>query len=407
MAKNTQSVAEKLAKLDKMTSSINAKHGRTVVGRVSANPELREQLTIEFIETPSVELNDAIGGGYPRRRVTIVSGVESAGKTGNLLETIALNQKKDPAFVALWCESEDSLDIEFMNMLGVDLDRFVIVMHDKDRGAEVVLDELIAMLEADPDLFDFVVINSLKALVPKKEFENSLTQDTVALQARLNAKLMRKLGPLVAASNAALVLVNHLTTNIGQMHGDPMTQGGGRAIRYWATVILDFRKLSIQATDPITSDEGMKVAAYVRKNRCVFNRNPYVKTEFYVVFGEGTEQILGTLDQAIQKEILNKAGAWIREIDPATGDPKVLQDGTILKWQGKVAFKEFCKANPEYFEQLKFRCGGGVIESLSEEEIAALKAEEEADALACKDLVEVVEAMETVDTSKKSKKKNK
>lgn len=405
MSKNVQSISDKLAKLDKMTSNINAKYGRTVVGRISTNEDLREQLTIEFIPTPSLELNEAIGGGYPRRRVTILSGVESAGKTGNLLETIAYNQKRDPGFVALWCESEDSLDINFMEMLGIDFDRLVIVMHDKDRGAEVVLDELIAMIEGDPDLFDFVVINSLKALVPKKEFENSLTNDTVALQARLNAKLMRKLGPLTASSNAALVLVNHLTTNIGQLHGDPMIQGGGRAIRYWATLTLDFRRLSVQATDPITAEEGMKIAAYVRKNRCIFNRNPYVKTEFFVVYGEGTEQILGTLDQAIKKEILNKAGAWIRELDPETGDPKVLQDGTVLKWQGKVAFKEFCKANPEYFEQLKHRCGGSAIESLSEEEIAKLKAEEEEDAEVCADLNDIIEEMEGAPSSKKSKKK--
>ena len=141
--------AEKLAMVDKMTDSINAKYKRTVCGRLGTSADLQEQLTMEFIELPSPTLNEALGGGIPRKRVTIISGVEAAGKTGTLLETIAINQKKDPAFMALWLESEDSLDPGFMKMLGLDMDRLVIVMHDKERGAEVALDELIAMAETE------------------------------------------------------------------------------------------------------------------------------------------------------------------------------------------------------------------------------------------------------------------
>lgn len=396
--------AEKLAMIDKMTESINAKYKRTVCGRLGANEELREQLTMEFIPLPSPTLNEALGGGLPRKRVTIISGVEAAGKTGTLLETIALNQKKDPAFTALWLESEDSLDPGFMEMLGLDMNRLVIVMHDKERGAEVALDELIAM--AETGIFDIVVINSLKALVPKSELDNSLTKDTMALQARMNAKLMRKLGPTIASTNGAIVLVNHLTTSLGVMHGDPLTQSGGRAIRYWATTILDFRKLSIQDVDPIGKDEGMKVACHVRKNRCVFNRNPYVKSEFFIVYGEGTEQVLEVLQVCLDKDILQKAGAWIRDTDPNTGDPRILQDGTVLKWQGKVAFKEFCLAHPEYLDELKHRCGGGSYESLSEEEIAALEQEDKAAEEAFVALTELQEAIVEGDKPKRGKKKD-
>ena len=141
------SQAEKIALIDKMTSSINSKYKRSVCGRLGASPDMQEQLKIKFIPLPSPSLNEALGGGLPRKRITILSGVESAGKTGTLLEAIALQQKKDPNFFALWLESEDSLDPDFMDMLGVDQSRFTLVMHDKERGAEVVIDELLALAE--------------------------------------------------------------------------------------------------------------------------------------------------------------------------------------------------------------------------------------------------------------------
>ncbi len=403
MAEKKMSISEKLAMIDKMSEKINEKYKKTVCGRVGNNEKLKEQLSLTFIPLPSPTLNEAIGGGIPRKRVTIISGVEAAGKTGTLLETIAKNQKDNPEFCALWLESEDSLDMNFMEMLGIDFDRLVIVMHDKDRGAEVALDELLAIVEAGKDIFDLVVINSLKALVPKTELENSLTKDTMALQARMNSKLMRKLGPTIANTNGALVLVNHLTTAF-VMHGEPLQQSGGRAIRYWATMILDFRKNSIQETDPIGRDEGMKVACHVRKNRCVYDRNPYVKSEFFIVYGEGTEQVLETLQVCIDKEIINKAGAWLREIDPATGDPKVLADGTVLKWQGKAAFKEYCLANPEYLKDLQYRCGGGNYESLSEEEIKALENEATEDEEHYKEMSKLEEAIKEQDKKEKKDK---
>lgn len=108
---------------------------------------MQEQLRIKFIPLPSPTLNEALGGGIPRKRITILSGVESAGKTGSLLETIAIQQKKDPNFFALWLESEGSLDPDFMDMLGVDQKRFTLVTHDKERGAEIAIDELLALAE--------------------------------------------------------------------------------------------------------------------------------------------------------------------------------------------------------------------------------------------------------------------
>lgn len=400
MSKMTQ--IEKLAQIDKMTTSINNKYKKTVCARLGASEELKEQLKIKFIKLPSEALNDAIGGGLPRKRVTILSGVESSGKTGTLLETIAINQREDDTFTALWLESEDSLDPDFMEMLGIDFNRFVLVMHDKDRGAEVCLDEALAM--AETGIFDIFVVNSIKALVPKVELENSLTKDTMALQARMNAKLMRKLGPIISNTETALVIVNHLTTSLSMMHGDPLIQGGGRALKHWATLTLDFRKLSVQDSDPVDKDGSMKVGAYVRKNRCVFNRNPYVKTEFFIIYGEGTEQVLEVMQAAIDKDILQKGGSWIRDTDPATGEPRVLADGTVLKFQGKANFKAFCIENPEYFKELKSRCGGANYESLSLEEIEEI---EKDGALDEKAYAEMSVLEKAISDDKKSSKKKK
>lgn len=401
--KKVLTAVEKNKILDQMSEAINKKYGRTICGRISNSPELQEQLKIKYIPFPSPNLNKSIGGGLPRKKITILSGQEASGKTGTLLELIA-KQQKNPDFYALWLESEDSFDPEFAKMLGVDLSRFHIIMYDKDRGAEATLDELISILEAGKEIFDIVVVNSLKCLTPKAELENSLTKDTIALQARFNSKMMRKLNPVVANSNAACVLVNHLTTAVGIMGGDPLQDGGGKAIRYYATLRLDFRKISVADSDPINKDEGMKVACYVRKNRCVFDRNPYVKCEFFIVYGEGTEQALETLQVAIDKGIIIKSGAWFREEDPATGDPKVLPNGDILKWQGKAAYKEYCLTHPDYFNDLQFRCGDN-IESLSQEEIAKIEEEEKITEEEISELEKAIKEEEK--KSKKNKKSEK
>ena len=144
----------------------------------------------------------------------------------------------------------------------------------------------------------------------------------------------------------------------------------------------------------------MKVACYVRKNRCVFDRNPYVKCEFFIVYGEGTEQALETLQVAIDKGIIIKSGAWFREEDPATGDPKVLPNGDILKWQGKAAYKEYCLTHPDYFNDLQFRCGDN-IESLSQEEIAKIEEEEKITE------EEISELEKAINEEEKKSKKNK
>lgn len=152
-----------------------------------------------------------------------------------------------------------------------------------------------------------------------------------------------------------------------------MVVAGGNAIMYTSSMTLDLRKLSIQETDPIKREEGIKVGVTIKKNHCSPSKNPYVKVQYYAMFGQGIEQYLETLENAVEQDILEKGGAWIKEVDPETGAPKEI-DGVRYAWQGKEAFRNFCIENPDYFKYIQDRLTGKVT-VLSEEEVNAIEEE--------------------------------
>ena len=212
-----KSLKEKLAILDKVAASTNKKYGKTIAGRIGKNKEIMDKLEIKFIPTPSSDFNEAVGGGLPRSRMTIVTGDSDSGKTSFLLNTIAVNMK-DPDFVAGWLESENSLEKDYIvKTFGIDPERFFYIPLDNQLGAEKTLDIVEGVLSTGA--VDMFCINSLRCLVPQKEKERSLTEAGVAEQARMNAKLMRKFTPLVAEHDTAFCIVQHLTTAIGS-YGD-------------------------------------------------------------------------------------------------------------------------------------------------------------------------------------------
>lgn len=365
--KQKMTAAEKIKMLDKIAKGINEKAGKTVIGRVGADPEMMEALTVKWIPTPSDEINDAAGGGFPRRRTTIVAGKPDSGKTGLVLETIAMNMKEDPDFIAGWLESEGSLDPDFMfGTLGIDPDRFVIIEHDRKLAGEGALDQLEAILASGA--CDMVCINSLKCLVPKEEFDKSISAAVVGTQARMNARMMRKFTSLVAESNAAFVIITHLTVDIGSSSKDPLIVSGGHAIMFGSSLTLDMRKQGVGDGDPITKEEGLKFGFSVRKNHCVAGKMPYVKGAYYAIYGEGIERYLPFIDRAVDEGVLVKAGSFIKDVD-VDGNPKVI-DGVKYQWQGKAAFKAFLKENPDYLAELKSRVSGTGVQQMSEEEIA-------------------------------------
>ena len=356
-----KTLQEKLSLLDKISEKINNKFGMAVMGRIGQTPEIMERLKIKFIPTPSKELNTAVGGGFPRRRCSIVVGKEDSGKTSLLLETIAKNMKSDPTFVAGWLESENSLEKDYIcDTFGIDRDRFYLLPLNKNLGAEKTLDVVQQVLAQGA--LDIFVINSLKCLVPDKEMEASLSDSLVANQARMNSRMTKKFTALVAQHDTAFVIISHLSTDIGSMSRDPLIISGGHAIKYWSSLTLDLRKRSIAPTGEIIAPtEGVKIGVTVKKNHCIPSVNPYVKLEYYAVFGEGIEQILSSINEAIAEGVLESHGNWLYW----------QKDGeTVEKFSGKAAFRKYMKENPDKFEEYQNQLNGKAnVEELSEDEI--------------------------------------
>lgn len=361
-----KSLKERLSSLDKISEAINKKAEKVIVGRIGKNEAIAEKLRIKFISTVSSEINSLMGGGYPRGRTTLIAGLEDSGKTSRLLEDIGYNMKIDPDFIAGWVESEGSLEEKYLKKFGIDPDRFVYIETDKESAAEKTLDRVEALIASNN--LDIIVINSLKCLVPKKEYDDSFEDSQVGLQARMNNKMQRKFTAIISEANLAFVLITHLHTDIAKaMSHDPYTVSGGLGIRFGASIILDFRKRAIGAADPITRDEGVKIHISQKKNHCTPGRNVYLQLDYYAIFGEGTEQLLSTLNSAIESGVLISGGAWIHWYE---------EDGKTdrYKWNGKEKYRQFMRENPEIFEELKSLVKP---KSLSCIEIAKIKAEEE------------------------------
>ena len=360
------SLAERLKALDKLSDNFNKQNGEVVCGRVGRNAELKERITAEFIETPSLNLNYAMGGGFAKGRITIVAGQPDSGKTFLLLEAIAKKQKEDPEFIAGWLESEGSLSASDLEQMGIDTDRFYYDTVKREEGAEIALNKVESVVIGG--LVDMFVINSLKCLTPSEELQKGMEQMQVGLQARMNAKMMRKLTSAVTDNNVAFIMVQHLTTQIGSMSRDPLIVSGGQAIQYGASVILDLRKKSMSDADPFKKEEATKIGVTIKKNHVITDRFPYCKLEYYAVFGKGIDCYLEIAQLAIDAGILVKSGAFIKVPDE-NGNPKILPDGTKLQWQGNAKFKDYLIEHPEFFEELKSKLTGKA-ELLTEDEAA-------------------------------------
>lgn len=360
------SLAERLKALDKLSDNFNKQNGEVVCGRVGRNDELKKRITVEFIETPSLNLNYAMGGGFAKGRITIVAGQPDSGKTFLLLETIAKKQKEDPEFIAGWLESEGSLSASDLEQMGIDTDRFYYDTVKREEGAEIALNKVESVVIGG--LVDMFVINSLKCLTPSEELQKGMEQMQVGLQARMNAKMMRKLTSAVTDNNVAFIMVQHLTTQIGSMSRDPLIVSGGQAIQYGASVILDLRKKSMSDADPFKKEEATKIGVTIKKNHVITDRFPYCKLEYYAVFGKGIDCYLEIAQLAIDAGILVKSGAFIKVPDE-NGNPKILPDGTKLQWQGNAKFKDYLIEHPEFFEELKSKLTGKA-ELLTEDEAA-------------------------------------
>lgn len=211
----TISLQEKLKNLDKLADGFNKQAGKTMMGRISKSEDIQKELIVDFISVKSLNVKNAMGGGIPKAKITIVSGNPDSGKTYFLLETIGNEMERDENFVAGWLESEGSITENDLTQFNIDPDRFFYLKFDKAGGAEKALDGVEAALLTGIDMF---VINSLKCLVPSEELNKGMASMQIGLQARMNGKMTRKLKPIITENKTAFCIVQHLTTQIGKLN---------------------------------------------------------------------------------------------------------------------------------------------------------------------------------------------
>jgi recombination protein RecA len=320
---------DKKKALNLAITQIEKSCGKGSIMRLGTETRVR----VESIPTGAINLDAAIGvGGIPRGRVTEIYGPESSGKTTLCLHVVANAQRAGG--VAAYIDAEHALDIEYARKLGVDVENLLISQPDTGEQALEIADILVRS-----GAIDIVVIDSVAALVPKAEIEGDMGDSHVGLQARLMSQALRKLTGAIARSKTSVVFINQLREKIGVMFGNPETTTGGKALKFYASVRLDIRRIG-----PVKEKEdviGSHVRVKVVKNKVA---PPFKQAEFDIMYAEGISHASLVLDIAAESGIIEKSGAWYSYKGQKIG-------------QGRENSKLFLKDNPvlmtEVEEQVK------------------------------------------------------
>ena len=309
-----------------------------------------ERQQVDFIPTGSIALDLALGvGGIPRGRVTEVFGPESSGKTTLCQHVIAEAQRRGG--VAAFIDVEHALDPGYARACGVNVDELLVSQPDTGEQALEITETLIRS-----GGIDIVVVDSVAALVPRAEIEGEMGDSFVGIQARLMSQALRKLTGAVSRSNTSLVFTNQLREKIGVMFGNPETTPGGRALKFYASVRLDIRR--VETIKSGTESIGNRVRVKVVKNKVA---PPFRVAEFDVMYGEGISREGGLLDVGVAMDVVTKTGAWFTFGETRLG-------------QGREAAKGFLRDNPAIGADIEARIRAGMasasipVEGISEAE---------------------------------------
>lgn len=288
----------------------------------------QDRQPIEVISTGSIKLDFALGvGGLPRGRIVEVYGPESSGKTTISLQAIAEAQKMGG--VAAFVDAEHALDPSYAKKIGVNIDELIISQPSNGEEALEITEVLVRS-----GAVDIVVIDSVAALVPKKEIEGEMGDSHVGLQARLMSQGLRKLTAIVSKTNCTVIFINQLREKIGVMFGSPETTSGGRALKFYASIRIDVRrKESIKENNAYV---GNRVKAKVAKNKVA---PPFKEAEFDIIFSEGVSIEGEIVDLGVELGLIEKSGAWYAYNDIKIG-------------QGRENAKRYLKENTEIKEEL-------------------------------------------------------
>ena len=284
---------------------------------------------MEVIKTGSLSLDMALGvGGYPKGRIIEIYGPESSGKTTFALHAIAEAQKKGG--YAAFIDAEHALDPKYAKALGVDVDNLILSQPDTGEQALEITEQLVRS-----NAIDIVVIDSVAALVPKVEIDGDMGDSHVGLQARLMSQAMRKLSGVISKTNTVAIFINQIREKVGVMFGSPETTSGGRALKFYSTIRLDVRRVEgIKQGDQII---GNLTRIKVVKNKVAA---PFKTIEVDLIYGQGVSKYGEILDLAVERDIVNKSGAWFSYQGEKIG-------------QGRENVKKYLKDNPNLCNEIE------------------------------------------------------
>ena len=336
---------EKMKALDAALAQIEKQYGK---GSVMKLGDQSANMGIDVVPTGSLSLDLALGlGGMPRGRIIEIYGLESSGKTTVALHVVAEVQKMGG--IAGFIDAEHALDPTYAAHIGVDIDNLYISQPDNGEQALEITETMVRS-----GAVDVIIVDSVAALVPKAEIDGEMGDSHVGLHARLMSQALRKLTGIISKSNCVVIFINQLREKVGVMFGNPETTTGGRALKFYASVRLDVRRI-----------ETLKVGGEVVGNRTrvkvVKNKvaPPFKEAEFDIMFGKGISKEGDILDLAVLHDIINKAGAWYSYNGEKIG-------------QGRENTKLYLANNPEVMEeieqQVRNKCGIGVDAEQTESE---------------------------------------
>jgi recombination protein RecA len=333
--------ADKLKALQLTLDKLEKSYGKGTVMKLGDNAVE----AIESISTGSISLDIALGiGGLPKGRVIEIYGPESSGKTTLAIHAIAEAQKKGG--IAAFIDAEHAFDKFYASKLGVDIENLFISQPDNGEQALEIADNLIRS-----GAIDIIVIDSVAALVPKAEIEGEMGDSKMGLHARLMSQALRKLTGTISKTGCCCIFINQLRDKIGVMFGSPETTTGGNALKFYASVRLDIRRISqIKDTDEVS---GNRVKVKVVKNKLA---PPFRIAEFDVMFGEGISKAGEIVDLGVDFEIIKKAGSWF-----SYGDTKL--------GQGRDGVKQLLLDNPDLMDELEAKIKETVTADKLEEKV--------------------------------------
>ena len=307
-------------------AQIERTHGKGSIMRMGADGA---RVVVEAIPTGAINLDAAIGvGGIPRGRISEIYGPESSGKTTLCLHVIANAQRQGG--VAAFIDAEHALDIEYARKLGVDVENLLVSQPDTGEQALEIAEVLIRS-----GAVDVVVIDSVAALVPRAEIEGEMGDSHVGLQARLMSQALRKLTGAVNRSRTAVIFTNQIREKIGVMFGNPETTTGGRALKFYASLRMDIRRIG--AIKDGQDQVGNRTRVKVVKNKVA---PPFKQAEFDIMFNEGISHTGLLIDLGVETEVIEKSGAWFSYGDVRLG-------------QGRENAKAYLKENPELAAEIE------------------------------------------------------